>query len=209
MAQVISNSNSSSIEEPVALIQRLRAPTVYPMEVQQSCGTPEGVEFGDYLDGKLKVDAIKGVANAVEMVVSSPSPDQARKCAEGIFAMLVAQQRDLIEERLAGRKEQLLQYQQALQEELQYLEKIKKSELVNLGYLAKLDKLGWLRIRIDVLQEEALLSKRHPAKLIAPIYVPNKPVLKRVGLVLLLGMMFGLMLGVLYALGREGWRKTA
>lgn len=102
----------------------------------------------------------------------------------------------------------MLQYQQALREEQQQLDKIKKSELDYFAYLAKLDKLSWLRTRIDVLQEEVLLSQLHPAKLIAPIYVPNKPVSLKVGLVLRLGLALGLMLGLLYTLGREGWRKN-
>lgn len=206
-----SNSNNSNVnsEEPAELIQRLRAPTIYPIGVQQSCGMPENGEFGDYLGGTLKVDLVKNVTNAVEMKVSTTSQDQAKKCAEAIVAMIVAEQRGLIEERLVGRQAQLLKYQQALREEQQQLETIKKSELGNFGYLAQLDKLSWLRTRIDALQEEALLSQMHPAKLVAPIYVPSKPVPFKAGLLLLLGVSLGLMLGVLNALVRDGWRKAA
>lgn len=207
MAQFVDNSNKSNCEEPAALIQRLRTPTVYPVEVQQNCGI-EGVDFSDYLGGKLKVDAIKGVNNAVTMKVSASSKEQAKQCAEAVVAMIVVQQRGLIEERLAGRQVQLAQYQQSLQEERQQLEKITKSELGNFAYLTKLDKLSWLRTRIDALQEEAMLSKLHPAKLLAPIYAPNTPVSTKTGLVLLLGLALGVMLGLLYALGREGWRRV-
>lgn len=209
MAQFTNVNNNINIEEPSALIQRLRAPTTYPVDVQHSCGMPESGEFGDYLGGKLKADTIKSVANAVEMKVSATSTDHAKKCAEAIVAMIVAQQRSLIEERLAGRQAQQEQYQHALREEQQQLETIKKSELGNFGYLAKLDKLSWLRTRIDALQEEALLSQKHPARLVAPIYVPSKPVSSKAGLLLLLGVSLGLMLGVLYALVRDGWRKAA
>lgn len=213
MAQYVNSNNSNNgnvnSEEPAELIQRLRAPTIYPIGVQQSCGMPENGEFGEYLGGTLKVDLVKNVTNAVEMKVSTTSQDQAKKCAEAIVAMIVAEQRGLIEERLAGRQAQLLKYQQAMREEQQQLETIKKSELGNFGYLAKLDKLSWLRTRIDALQEEALLSQMHPAKLIAPIYAPGKPVSSKAGLLLLLGVLLGLMLGVLSALLREGWRKAA
>jgi hypothetical protein len=211
MAQYVnsnSNSNSNS-EEPAALIQRLRTPTAYPLEVRHSCGMPEDGEFGDYLGGTLKAVAVKNVANAVEMTIGLSSPDQARKCAEAIVAMIVAQQRNLIEDRLAGHPQQLTGYQQALLKEQQQLEKIKNSEFSNFGYLAKLDKLSWLRTRIDALQEEALLSQMHPAKLVAPIYVPNKPVPSKMGAVLLLGMLAGLMSGVLHALVRNRWRRVA
>lgn len=209
MAQFINGNVYINGEEPAALLQRLRAPTVYPVEVQQSCGIPENWEFGDYLGGTLKVEITKNVANTVDMKVYASNSDQAKKCAEVIVAMIMAQQRSLIEERLAGRQAQLAQYQNALREEQRQLETIKKSQLGNFGYLAQLDKLSWLRTRIDALQEEAFLSQMHPAKLGAPIYAPSKPVSSKVGLLLLLGVSLGLMLGVLYALVRDGWRKAA
>ena len=201
--------NNSNSEEPVALIERLRSSTTYPVEVQQHCGMPENGEFGDYLNKKLEVQVIKNLTKAVQFKFRAANPEQAKQCAEAIVAMVMAQQRSLIEESLAGRHAQLAQYQLALTEEQRQLEKIKKSELGNFGYLAKLDKLSWLRTRIDALQEEALLSQKRPAKLIAPIYAPSKPILPRLGLVLLLGLSLGLMLGMLYALGREGLRKAA
>lgn len=212
MAQFINSSSNNSFsnsEEPAALIHRLRFPSSYPVAVQQSCGMPNDVKFGDYLGGALEAQVIKDVAMTVEMKFHAHSDTQARQCAEAIMAMIVAQQRGLIEEHLAGRQEQLRLYQQALREEQQQLESIKKSELGNFGYWAKLDKLSWLRTRIDALQEEALLSQLHPAKLVAPIYVPSKPVSPAVGLLLLLGVALGLMFGVLYALVRNGWRRVA
>ena len=200
---------NGSVEEPVILIQRLRAPTTYPVEVQQSCGLFEGQEFGDYLDGTLKVDVIKNVVNVVEMKVHASSPEQARKCTEAIVAMISAQQSDLIKERLSGHQARLAQYQKALQEEQQQLGRIKKSEPGSFGYWDRLDKLGWLRTRIDALQGEVLISQMYPTKLIAPIYVSSKSVSPKVGLVLLCGLTLGLMLGLLFALGREGWRRAA
>lgn len=200
--------NNGNSEEPIALIERLRSSSTYPVEVQQHCGMPENGEFGDYLNKKLEVQVIKNLTKAVQFKFRSTKPAQAKQCAEAIVTMVMAQQRSLIEESLAGRQTQLAQYQLALTEEQRQLEKIKKSEL-GFGYLARLDKLSWLRTRIDALQEEALLSQMHPAKLIAPIYAPSKPISRNAGLALLLGMSLGLMLGVLYALGREGWRKAA
>lgn len=200
--------SSSNSEEPAALVQRLSSPTTYSIKVQQYCGMPENEEYGEYLNRKLEVKSIKESASTVQFKFRASSSAQAKQCAESIVKMIMEQQRGLIEERLAGRQAQLVQYQHALADEQQQLEKIKKSELGNFGYLAKLDKLSWLRTRIDALQEEALLSQMHPAKLIAPIYAPNKPVSRKAGLLLLLGIGLGLMLGVLYALGREAWRKS-
>lgn len=205
----ISKVSNNKSEDPAALIQRLRMPTVYTVEVQQTCGMPTSGEYGDYLNGSLKVIPVKNVANVAEMTLTAPSPESARKCAEAIVAMIVAQQRRQIEESLAGRQAQVAEYQQDLLEEQQQLEKIKKSELGNFGYLAKLDRLSWLRERIDALHEEALQSQMHPAKLVAPIYVPSKPASPKLTPMLLLGAMLGMILGVLFPVGRVVWRKMA
>ena len=207
MAQ-FSNSNS---EEPAALIQRLRSPTAYPVEVQRTCGMPEDGEFSDYLGGKLEIHPTKDVPTAVDMKLYAANPAQAKQCAEAIATMIMAQQRSLIEERTADRQAQLVKYQQSLAEEQRQMEMNKKFELGNLSYLAKLDKLSWLRGKIDTLQEEVSLLQKHPTKLIAPIYVPSKPIPtpSKTVKVLLFSTLFGLLLGVLYALGREAWRKAA
>ena len=212
---IISNSNSNNInsnsnsEEPAALVERLRSPTAYTTDVQQHCGMPANGEFGDYLDKRLDVQTIKNMTTAVSMKYRGASPLQAKQCAESIVSMIITQQRSLIEEQLAGRQAQLVKYQQTLTEEQRQLEKMNKSELGSLDFLTRFDKLRWLRSRIDELQEESLLSRMHPAKLISPIYMTSKPISPKVSLVLPSGILMGLMLGILFALGREGWRKVA
>lgn len=196
-------------EEVAVLIQRLRLPTAYPAEVQQHCGMPEDREFGDYLGGKLEIQQLKDATAVVGMRFRAASPALARQCAEDIVTMVVAQQRGVIDERLIGRQAQLERYQQAFTEELRQLERIKSPELGSFSYLARLDKLSWLRTRIDALQQTISLSQLRPARLVSPIYTSSKPVSPKIGLVLPLGLLLGLMLGTLYALAREGWRKEA
>lgn len=205
MAQFKSNSN---IEEPAALISRLRGITAYPIEVLASCAIPEGAEMRDYLDGRIKVEVIKNVADIVEMRIKATSQELSRYCAEKIISMIVNQQINMIEQHLAGRQIQLLKYQQAMKEEINQIEKIKNPALTNFAYLARLDKLSFLRTRIDELQEEAFIAYKHPAKLIAPIDVSKKPVFPKVGLVIMLGTLLGLMLGLMYTLVRTVWHKV-
>jgi len=213
MAQFVSSNDKNisvnNSEDPAALVHRLRAPTVFRLEVRESCGIHEDGNYRDYLNGVLKVAVVKSVPNIVEMKVRASSPDQANKCAEAVTAMVAAHQNSLIEEYLSGRKWQLTEYQRTLAEEQRQLNSLKKTEIGNFGYLAKLDKLSWLQARIDALQEEINLTRLHPTKLIASIYVPNKPVSPKPALVLPLGTVLGLILGVLYSSGREWWRKTA
>lgn len=208
IAQYSNNKNITNIEEPAALVERLRAPATYPLETRQHCGIPADGEFGEYLDKKLEVLTLKNVSAAVGMKYRAASAAQGKQCAEAIIAMVIAQQHSLIEERLADRKAQLVRYQKSMEEEQRVLDKTNNSKLAGLDFLAKLDKIRWLRTRIDDLQEDLIASQMHPAKLIVPIYVPGKPVSARAGLMLLLGMSLGLLLGMLYAMGREGWSRV-
>lgn len=195
---------AQSSEEPAELVQRLRTPTTYSIETQRYCEMPEDGEYGEYLGGKLEVKVENGV---VDMKVRAASPAQARQCAEAIVTMISAQQHSMIQERISGYQGQIAQYRQALVEEQAQLEKIKMSVLGNFGYLAKLDKLSWLRTKIDGLQEEILLSRVRTTKLVAPIYAPSKPAPFKALQTLLFGVLSGLLIGVLYALGADAWRR--
>jgi hypothetical protein len=195
-------------EEPASLIDRLRVPTAYSIEVQHSCGMSEGWA-GDYLGDKLKIEAIKKLANVVDMKIRDGNLGQIKSCAGAIVAMITEQQRNLIEEKLAGSRELLQLNQHRLQRDMKLFEDLKRNENGSLKYLAKLERINSINTRIDALQEEILASQLHPAKLIAPIYVPNKPLTPKTVLWLMLGAVLGLMLGLFYALGRDWWRKAA
>lgn len=193
------------VEEPAMLIQRLRLPSAYSVEVLRYCEMPEA---GDFLGGKLDIKPIPNVTTAVDMKLQAAGPAQAKQCAEAIATMITAQQSNMLEEHLSALLGLVVHYQQALADERLQAEKIKAFSLSDFGYLARLDKSSWLRTRIAALQEEIFLSRQHPTKLMAPIYVPSKPLPSKSGVVLWLGVISGLMLGVLYALGREAWRKA-
>lgn len=196
-------------EEPTMLIQRLRLPTAYPVEVRRSCGVSEDEVLGDYLGGKLEIQPTLNIPTSVDMKFYAASSVQAKQCAEAIVVMLVEQQRDLAEAQrsLATSEKKITKYQRELAEELQQLEKIKNPALASVAYLTRLDQIAWLRHKIREEREDVLPVRIVPARLMAPIYVPGKPVPSKVQQVLLLGVLLGLLLGMLYALGKDGWSR--
>lgn len=204
-----SGTEASNIENPVTLAERLRSSLAYPDEVKRSCGMPIGDELGEYLNGVVKIEPSKNIMNVVEVRVEGPSLEIVKGCSNAIVAMIVTQQHSLIEESLWGKQAQVIRYKQTYQEEFQQLEKIKKAELSNFAYLDKENKLSWLRARIDALEEEAISSFLHPAKLIVPISFPKQPVPKKEFQMCSLGLLLGLFFGVLIVLAREGWRKSS
>ena len=206
MAQMSSNSN---IEEPAALVQRLRSPTTYSIEVQQVCGMPKSGEFGEYLNKKLEVQPVKNMTTAVEMKLRTSNHEQTKRCAEQLVSMIITQQSKFAEAALATTQAQLIQYVQTLAEEQRQLEKSNKSQLGSLDVLLKIDKIRWLREQIDAAQQAIKFAQMNPTKLLVPIYAPAKPVSTKLELTLIFGLLLGLMLGVLYALAKEIWRKVS
>ncbi|MBI3633463.1 MAG: hypothetical protein HY226_04185 [Candidatus Vogelbacteria bacterium] len=201
--------NGNDIESPVTLAERLRSSLAYPAEVKRSCDMPAGDELGEYLNGVVKIEPSKILTNVVEVRVEGPSLEVVKGCSNAIVAMIVTQQHSLIEESLWGKQDLVIRYKQLYQEEFQQLEKIKKADLSNFAYLDKVNKISWLRTRIDELEDEAIFSSLHPAKLIVPMSIPKQPVPKKEFQALSMGLFLGLFFGVLIALVREGWRKNS
>ena len=208
MAQQVTSTGFTNAEEPTVLIERMKSSATYPAENLQKCGISNVQDSDEYLDNALKIKIAKGLSTDVEMRFRGGSIALARQCAEGLISMIIDRQRGLIEERLLGRQDQVLRYQQAANESLQQIERIKKSELADVGYLVQMDRLGWLRSRIDTLQEEKVVSQLHPAKLTSPIIVSNKPVAPNIKKILLLGLGLGLVFGTLFAFIRERKKMT-
>ena len=198
-----SDSRNVLIEDPAALIQRLRLPTAYSAEVQGACGMTG--EFDEYLDHALEISAVKNVAGLVEMKVRAASTSQAMRCAEALVTMISVQQHDMIEEQMSGYRAQVLKYRQTLAQLRQ--RSSRKSDVFGPDAVSNYESAAQLRIRIDDLEGEIFQSQSHPAQLAAPIYVQSKPISPKVTPLLALAGVLGLVLGVLYELGRESWRE--
>jgi len=196
-------------EEPEALVQRLKLTSAYPAIVVQECEIENEDELTEFVRARLKVQVVKNVEDMVEFRLRAESKGGGTACAEAIVAMVVEQQQLLIQDYQAGKQEQLIQYQKSFQEEMQLLDKLKYSDLGNFGYLAKLDKISWLRTRIDTLQESIFLSTKYPAKLTSNIEVSNHPVSPKRGISMLLGSLLGMLLGALWIFARKHWVRKA
>jgi len=195
------------VESPARLGERMRRAATYSKAALDACGMGGRDSIGEYLGGMVKFGLVKSIVEAAEVKVRGSSPESSRQCAEALVAMIRQQQQSLIADQLLGKKEQLAGYQKEMAAELQQMETLKKSQLSNLGYLAKLEKLSWLRGRIDLLQEELMLESMHPAALMMPMSVTTHPVSPNTRLIMLLGLLAGLMLGTFAALIPVAWRK--
>lgn len=207
--QMATTKEGNNIEDPEMLVERLRLPTAYPIEVRQSCGMPEDGEFGEHLGGALEIKPSKNVKGIAEVIILAGNTNQAKDCVGAIVKMIIGQQQNLVEAQFAVQNELMVRYRKLLAEEQQKFEKIKMTEFSLVRSAGLLGNLSWLNSRINSLQEELATSKAQPAKLIAPIYAPGKPVptQSNVGRVLF-GAFLGLMLGAFSAFVLEAWRKS-
>lgn len=215
MAQLVSSSVGEqkiafiNIEEPSALIYRLRSPATYSDVVIEQCNIENAEEMGEYLDGLLKVTPIKNVPNEVDFVVIHSSPELAKNCALAIVEMVMVQQREMINNRYVGHAERIAQYAEATKDEIRQFDKVKREELGSFAYLSKLDRLGWLRTRMDQLEAELFLSQKHPLTLVTSISTSNRPTSPNVRRSLLFATVLGMLLGLLYVFSRECWVSKA
>lgn len=205
MAQYIvvanNGSNSANSEDPASLVQRLKFKTTYPADVFEECGQNRGE--GDYLNKALSAQTVKGVPNLVEFKFKASSVDSVRRCSDLIVSMIIEQQAAMIVERQAGKTEQLVKFQEELNQELKQLNRLKRGEFGNFYYLAKQDKLSWLRTRIAGLQDELDFAQKFPAKLNAPVFISNKPIATNAPMILFMGGILGVLIGMLYVRLRE------
>jgi LPS O-antigen subunit length determinant protein (WzzB/FepE family) len=206
--QMAQFGEQGSVETPIELIQRLRVPTAYSMEVRQSCNVSERKGERDFLGGTLRADVQRNVANTVEMKVVAISPDLANRCADSIVNMIVEQQRKLLDDRLSVTHELISENQKIVDKERLIVEKLLNQKTDGVILFAKLVRINSVLERLDNLQEEMMLSIKFPTKLTYPIYVNKKPVSPKVDIVFILGGLLGLVLGLLYALGKNFWRKA-
>lgn len=194
LMQVAQLGNNGNIEDPATLSQRL--PLTISQATAVACGLKSGIDA--YRIGVLQVRYSANSPNKADIRVRAATPEAARQCAESVFVMVKAQEGDLIEERLAGRRAQLKTYEQALQAELQNMKVKGGSGFEQLAY--HLDSLALLRVRMYSLQEEIEMDQHQPARLIAPVSVSAEPVSPRPGWLLFLGMLAGFVIGILYSL---------
>lgn len=208
--RMATTKEGNNIEEPEMLVERLRLPTAFPIEVRQDCGMPEGGEFGEYLGGLLEIKPSKNVKGIAEVTISAGDANQSKGCVSAIVKMIIGQQQGLIEAQFAVQNELITRYRKLLAEEQQKLEKIKRAELSVLSSAGLLGNLSWLNSRINSLQEELATSKAQPAKLISPIYASGKPVRTSSNVdKVWFGVFLGLVFGALSAFVLEAWRKSA
>jgi capsular polysaccharide biosynthesis protein len=214
MARVPADKNplGVNIEEPQALINRMSVPSSFDAAILNACGLQDVATLAAQMSKVIKLSIPKGVANVIELKVTHSSPEIASACAKSVYESIAHSQAQMIgpmaKTSKANNSARLAKVEERLAQDKVLLAKAEQPR----GVLSPL--YFSILTEIRALEDErvtllALVEAKHlqAANLQSPIYVADKPVYPKKMMSLVIGLMGGLLLGLLIALGRQMYAK--
>jgi hypothetical protein len=204
MAQISSLTSSANplglIEDSALIISRFSYPTSYTDEVTKLCGLDPVKDAKVILSKSVKLTAVKGLLNVVELKIIGTSPEATISCAQAVFDLIKTSQTNAIKPYIEELNLKLIDYESRLSKERKLLEIIDKSEpYAPVFYQLRFEDIRFLLSEINYLKKVVSLTETMETRLVAPIYAeddPNAPIKRNV---LLAGLFIGLFLGLLIA----------
>jgi capsular polysaccharide biosynthesis protein len=210
MAQISSNEElgveSGNVEEASSLIARLAIPSSFSDQNIIDCAF-QGKSSGDgalALSRILKSTPVKGVPNLVEIKIKRSSTVEVKNCLESIFSTIKSSQDKISEPLLLRAAELIKQKQGALDEAKQFLIESEKSQKAfSAVYLLTRDQIMNFNSDINSLQNFVNFNESRSTKMVAPVYVSEKPAFPKRNISILVGIFGGLFLGIAFVLVRQ------
>lgn len=198
------NPFGASIEEPASLISRLQFPTNYPTQVTNACGYEGRTQPGLALSKDLKVSALKGVANTIELKIVSPSPRVAADCANAMFSQIALMQELMSKPFIEEARAKLIADNERIEAARRLIAKADQSgAAMSAAYLSARDELTYFLTdrekKIDLINS----VKNRGTSLVSPIYVAERPVSPKKTMYLMVGLLGGFLSGLLIALTQQ------
>ena len=213
--------SGSMIEEPTTALERLRSPS-FLQEIAVEVGDSAWVDQIDAgVQGRTLVAKIqKATPSMIEVRVVTGSPDSSKKIAELSTARLIKRQTELASRVVAKVEFDISVLKEKLgksESDLTALSKaidptnVKNDTFSQLSLLTSLrmqresDSFA-LRQSIYALENSLLPPLTQPARVLEDIFVSNKPVFPKKGVLLAMGLVAGLLVGVMLVFVSGAWR---
>ena len=213
--------SGSMIEEPTTALERLRSPS-FLREIAVEVGDSAWVDQIDAgVQGRTLVAKIqKATPSMIEVRVVTGSPDSSKKIAELSTARLIKRQTELASRVVAKVEFDISVLKEKLgksESDLTVLSKaidptnVKNDTFSQLSLLTSLrmqresDSFA-LRQSIYALENSLLPPLTQPARVLEDIFVSNKPVFPKKGVLLAMGLVAGLLVGVMLVFVSGAWR---
>ena len=195
-----------NIEDPNALIARMRFPTSYDRNNIAACDLNNTKYPLESLAKMVKLSIVKGTS-IVELKVTGLSQSSAIKCSQVLVEQIKDYQIQLANIFIDEAKDKLVVYQKRLQEAQAFINKADKSgSSMSAAYLASRDEIKQMTDEVIRLNDLISSANSRQAKLISPIYSEGNKVSPKRGIVLILGLFAGLFLGLLWMLGQRVYK---
>ncbi|QWD80033.1 hypothetical protein ICV01_01570 [Polynucleobacter sp. MWH-Spelu-300-X4] len=211
MSQLASGSGKNNvsplginIEDPLVLIARLKMPSIYDQANIEACSLSGKPNASEILVKKINATQLKGNNSVLEVKIQDVSVEQVTKCLESIFEKIRVTQKAIKEPFLEEAKQKVMAYETKLKESKSVIARADKSNsALSAAYLATRDEVRQLTDEIMDLNDFITAGENRRAKLISPIYVSDRPVSPKKLIGLLVGLLGGIFLGILWAMGRK------
>jgi capsular polysaccharide biosynthesis protein len=213
MAQISNNNNNNNnnllgvnVEDPNLLIARMKLPSSYSQESVKACGYESKQTPLEGLAKMVKLSLIKGT-QMVELKVLGLSQIQAVQCAESIVETIKQSQKIIADPIIEDTQLKLAKYSQRLQEAQSFILRADKSgSSMSAAYLSTRDEVKFLTDETIRLNDLITSANSRQTKLVSPVYSSENKVSPKRAIALIVGLFTGLFLGLLYMLGKRGYR---
>lgn len=209
------------VEPPTVLIEKLKQPTFYSENSVVQCELQETPTAKSTLSKSLKPVLIK-TAPVVSMSYLADSAQTAKACLESVLGDIANDQQKLAAPLIKTREDQLASTKTKLDLAEKVLEqfggkklnfdipdqKFSSSTLLYSIILSKQNEITDLRKSIETQTIELSPPQTQAASAITPIYAPDMRVSPKRSIAIAGGLFGGVILGVLWLLGSQGWIKV-
>jgi hypothetical protein len=198
------NPFGAVIEDPTSLISRMQFPTNYSPEVIGACGYQDLPQAALALSKAAKFSIPKGVANAVELKILTPTSQLAASCAQAIFVQITQMQEQLSKTFVEEAKIKLASDNEHIEGARKLITKADQSgSVMSAAYLSARDELTYFLTDREKMIDLINSVKSGGTRLDSPIYASERPVSPKKAISLIAGLAGGFFLGLLFALGRK------
>ncbi len=197
----------TNIEDPNTLIARMKLPSSYDKNSTTACDLENSKYPQEALAKMVKLSIIKGTS-IVELKVTTLSQASAIKCIQLLVVQIKDYQIQLANIFIDEAKEKLVTYQKRLQESQVFINKADKSgSSMSAAYLASRDEIKQMTDEVIRLNDLISSANSRQAKLISPIFSPEKKAFPKPEIVIVAGLIAGLFFGLLLMMGKRSYRS--
>ena len=198
------NPFGTNVEDPISLIARMQFPTNYSELLIRSCGYQDRPQAALALSKAAKLSIPKGVSNTVELKILAPSQQLAASCAQAIFTQIAQMQEQFSQVFVEEAKLKLAADNERIEAARKLIARADQSgSAMSAAYLSARDELTYFLTDRERMLDLINSAKSRSTRLDSPIYASDKPVSPKKAISLAAGLLGGLFLGLLIALGRK------